>query len=278
MLHRSAVEIIFCVDESAQNLGIGQFASEYSCFHAEADTAMFYIYSVLRAQGYTKAVIIDTEDTDNYVQAAYVSHQISRVLCIKKRTQNIDTKSLCNKEIVASIIPLHDLLASCSTELPASKEVLDDLKKFVMRYVYCDTEKLTLPELRAAKWRAQKKKFTTRLPQDSDSLQLHLKQANYLSFLRKHSTIQSHPSPLGHWWQLVDGLCLPVRCELLALPSWIPVTLNMTDDEERDTDSECDNESIWMCDLQTKHFLSGRLIQNETWRPSWICRSRWQSN
>ena len=26
----------------------------------------------------------------------------------------------------------HDLLASCDTELPASKEVLDDLGKFVM--------------------------------------------------------------------------------------------------------------------------------------------------
>ena len=76
---RSAVEIICCVGDSAQHLIIGQFASEYSV-HAEADTAMFYIYSVLRAQGYTKTVILDTEDTDNYVQASYVSHQISGVL------------------------------------------------------------------------------------------------------------------------------------------------------------------------------------------------------
>ena len=45
----------------------------------------------------------------------------------------------------------HDLLASCGTELPSSKEVLDDLDKSVMRYVYCDTEKITLAELRAAK-------------------------------------------------------------------------------------------------------------------------------
>ena len=54
---RFAVEIMYCVDDSAQNLSIGQFSSDYSCFHAEVDTAMFYIYSVLRAQVYTTAVI-----------------------------------------------------------------------------------------------------------------------------------------------------------------------------------------------------------------------------
>ena len=44
---RSAVEIIYCVGDCAQNLSIGQFASEYSHLYADADTAMFYIYIVL---------------------------------------------------------------------------------------------------------------------------------------------------------------------------------------------------------------------------------------
>ena len=135
-------------------------------------------------------------------------------------------------------------LASCGTELPATKEVLDDLEKFVMRYVDCDTEKMTLAELWTAKWRDQKKKSTSRLPPDSDCLQLHFKQGNYLSFLQKHPTLQSHPSPLGHGWQLVDSLCLPARNDLPALPSSISVTLNITDDEERDMDSECDREKV----------------------------------
>ena len=107
---RSAVEIIYCVGDSAQNLSIGQFASEYSCFHSEADTAMFYIY--LRAQGYTNAVILDTDDTDNCVQAAYASHQISEVLCTKTKTEIIDAKSLCNNEMAANIIPLNASLAT----------------------------------------------------------------------------------------------------------------------------------------------------------------------
>ena len=103
---------------------------------------------------------------------------------------------------------------------------------------------MTRAELRAAKWKAQKKKSSTRLPLDFDSLQLHLKWADYLSFLQKHQTLQCHPSPLEHGWQLVDGLCLSVRYDLPALPSSIPVTLNMTDDEERDMDSEYDSEKV----------------------------------
>ena len=249
-------------------LSIGQFASEYSCFHAEANTDMFYIYRVLLTQGYKKAVILDTEDTDNYVHTAYVSHQISGVLCIKGKTQIIDTKSQCNKEMAASLIPLHvitacdhnsgfygvskkvisdriqtrkethDLLAYCGTELPASKEVLDDLKKFAMWYVYCDTEKMTLAELRAAKWRAQKKKIHfLRIPTVFSSTWNG-------QTISEASNPQFHPSPLGHGWQFVDGLCLPVRYDLSALPSSIPVTLNMTDDEKRHMDSECDSEKV----------------------------------
>ena len=44
---------------------------EYEISHAEADTAIFTIYHILRGQGYSGAVILDTEDTDNYVQTAY---------------------------------------------------------------------------------------------------------------------------------------------------------------------------------------------------------------
>jgi hypothetical protein len=43
------------------------------CFQAEADTAMFTIYSALRSDGYTAAIELDTEDSDNYVQAACCS-------------------------------------------------------------------------------------------------------------------------------------------------------------------------------------------------------------
>ncbi|KAG7172939.1 hypothetical protein Hamer_G017923 [Homarus americanus] len=48
-----------------------------------------------------------------------------------------------------------DLLASCGTEQQAPKEVLDDLEKFVIRYIFCDAKNTTRGEERAVKWRAQ---------------------------------------------------------------------------------------------------------------------------
>jgi len=46
-----------------------------TCLRAEADTGIqpcspYSVYSVLLSDGYTAAVLLDTEDMDNYVQAA----------------------------------------------------------------------------------------------------------------------------------------------------------------------------------------------------------------
>jgi len=48
---------------------------ELVCLQAEADTAMFAIYSKLWSDGYTPAVVLNTEETHNYVQAACVAQQ-----------------------------------------------------------------------------------------------------------------------------------------------------------------------------------------------------------
>ncbi len=101
-----------------------------------------------------------------------------------------------------------DLLSACGRELPAPEEVINDLERFVIRYIYCDSKHETLADVRAAKWRGQKKKNTIRLAPDSDSLRLHLERANYLTYLQKHFDLQIHPSPVGHGWHLVDGMCL----------------------------------------------------------------------
>ncbi len=49
---------------------------EFRCQHMEADTILLYIYSQLRESGVEDAVVIDAEDTDVMVLAAYVAHQI----------------------------------------------------------------------------------------------------------------------------------------------------------------------------------------------------------
>ena len=261
------IEIIYCVvGSSAMNLTSGKLMPEFKCYHAEADTAMFTVYSVLRSEGYTAAVILDTEDTDTYVQAAYVAQHVSGLLCLKRKHQLITARCLCSEEMAASIIQLHvltgcdhnsgfygaskkliterlqsseeahGLLATCGSQLPVPQEVIDDLERFVIRYVYCDNKNATLGEVRAAKWKAQKKKSTIRLAPDSDSLRHHLERANYLTYLQKHFDLQSHPSPIGHVWHLVDGLCLPIRSTRPAIPPFINLPTNPQVEEESDSE------------------------------------------
>ena len=54
-------------------------------FWTEADTAIFTIYSKIRKNEWKGTVVISAEDTDLYVQAAYVSQKVSGKLLIKKK-------------------------------------------------------------------------------------------------------------------------------------------------------------------------------------------------
>ncbi|KAG7165943.1 hypothetical protein Hamer_G011858 [Homarus americanus] len=126
-------------------------------FMSTADTSdveIFYCIGPMSSgEGYTEAVILDTEDTDIYVQAAYDAQQISGVLCLKWKTQFITSRNLGDEEMMACIIPLYVLtgcdhnLASMADRVQSSKEVRDLL----------------------ASWRAQKKKNTVRLAPDSNA-------------------------------------------------------------------------------------------------------------
>lgn len=280
---RTGTEIVYCVVGSyARNLTTGKDLPELLCFQAEADTAMFTMYSVLRSEGYKAAVILDTEDSDNYVQAAYVAHMMPGVLCLKRKHQLIDGKRLCSEDMSQSIIPIHvisgcdhnsgffgaskllivgrlvkseearKLLASCGAELPAPQNVISDLEQFVIRYVYGNTKSKTPAEARAAKWRAQKKKSTMRLMPDSDSLYQHLLRANYLAYLLKHYQLQRHPSPIGHGWHLVNGLCLPVRSTEPPLPLSMPQppepnteVNSVSEESSSNVDSDSDSRSSY---------------------------------
>jgi len=232
---------------------------------------MFTVYSVLRSQAYTGAIVLDTEDTDNYVQAAYVARQITGHLCLKRKHQLINAQCVCNEEMTESIIPLHvltgcddnsgfygtskkvitgrvqtskvarDLLASCGRELPAKQELIDDLELLVIRYIYCDVKNNTLAGVRAAKWRGLKKKSTMRLAPDSDSLRHHIERANYLAYFQKNFNLDIHPSPVGHGWHLVNGLCMPLRSSQLSLPS--SMSLAATSHVEEDSNSSSDDSS-----------------------------------
>ena len=61
---------------------------------------MLSVYAALRSSGYSDPVVIDTEDTDVYIQAAAISHHIPGILCIKKGS--ISSAGAC----VLKILPI----------------------------------------------------------------------------------------------------------------------------------------------------------------------------
>ena len=186
---------------------------ELTYYHTEADTAMFTIYNILRLQGYSSPVILDTEDTDNYVQAAHIAHRITGDLYIKRKQQfiyqciytvwsgngifnhtqlhvlsgcdhNSGFYGVSGKAIVDRIEKSsdgHKLLQGCRNSLPAGDDTINDITKFVTRYVYSDVKSDNLLDARAIKWRAQNKKNMSRLPPDMPTLRAHIERANYLA-------------------------------------------------------------------------------------------------
>ena len=144
------------------------------------------LYAALRSSGCSNPVVIDAEDTDIYIQAA---HEVPGIICIKKEQQLLFCRGMCSDEdITKCLIPFlvmsgcdayscfyghgktslyekmakstedRNLLLKCGESLPLSKDVLDDLKSYVIRYIYSDVQSSSLDQARAAKWKRQKER------------------------------------------------------------------------------------------------------------------------
>ena len=74
----------------------------------EANSIILSFYIVLRSSGYSDHVVIDTEDTDVYIQAAAISHDVPDIICIKKKKQLIFCRRMCSDENNAKcLLPFH---------------------------------------------------------------------------------------------------------------------------------------------------------------------------
>ena len=102
------------------------------CFHADADTAFFTIYSVLRSQNYAQPLVMDSDDTDILQQAAYVANRTPGTLGIKRKHNLIDAQQLYKDDMVDSLIPLH-VITGCDHTLGfygiCKKDVADHVAK-----------------------------------------------------------------------------------------------------------------------------------------------------
>ena len=257
---------IFYVVHNCTDLGDGNEISELCGSHAEADTMMIFIYSQLRAHGLEKLVVIDSEDTDVYVQSAFVAHKLSGLRIYKNAVENnyVNCEKLCSSEMAEIIIQLHaltgcdsnsaffghgknkifdtaksseearTLLKSCGSSLDISKSTIDDLTKFIL--VYNDRQSKSPTEARVKKWKSfKKKKSLARLPPDEDSLFYQIKRGNYLSYIQLNYSLSDHPTAIGNGWKSVNGKCYAERYTKENIPR--AVIVNSAQSEESGEDS-----------------------------------------
>ena len=71
------------------------------------DTVMFTIYYKIRENRWRGTIVIDAEDTDIYVQAAYVSQNVSGKLLIKKKNIYVGSRTLFTTVMPDVIIQPH---------------------------------------------------------------------------------------------------------------------------------------------------------------------------
>ena len=243
----TTAELIYCdVGIPARNLTTDEVFQNLTCIQGEADTALFTLYGKLRSEVLSEAVAMDTEDTDNYIQAAYVAQQTSGLLCLKRKSKLISAQCLCDTATAESLIPLHvltgcdhnssfygvgkkttvdrveksseahNLLKSCGTILPVTQEIIDDLQKFVIWFIFHDTKHKTLAKARAAKWSVLKKKNIIRLVPDSDSLLPHLECTNYLTLPASESSITNWQWMTPCKWLMPPSMLYPTCTSTIA--------------------------------------------------------------
>ena len=260
-----AVQFFYSVGPKCWNLATSNRISKYECEHIEADTAIFFIYSRIRQSDVYSDVVIDAEDTDVLIVSAHVAHSLDGTLAIKRKQNLINCKTLCSKQVSEVIVQLHvhsgsdttaaffghgkqtifskgitdeacTLLSSVGQSLPVTRNALDAMAKFTVKFIYNDAISKTLGEARARKWALMKRKSTLRLPPDQDSHDLKVTRGNYQTYmLLNYHKVDPCPPPLGHGWELINGFCLPVRYTKPALPIHLSV---ITREKEQDDSTE----------------------------------------
>ena len=231
-VHSFMGEIIYCEPGRATNLTTGAELDDFVFDQIEADTMMLTAYSQLRAYD-TGDVVIDSEDTDVSVQAAYVSQHVDGNLYMKHKNELYDCSKFLSQDVAEIIIPFHmmsgydntpgfyghgkkslldkvmkdaearDLLSRVGRSIDLKDDVISDMRKFVLSKIYGENFP-TCAQARASKWHKLKKKKTSRLPPDDDTLLQHFKKVNYLAYCQLHFSLEQHPSLIGNGWEIIN--------------------------------------------------------------------------
>ena len=99
--------MLYCVGPVCTDLETENQVPRFALNHAEADTMMCTAYGLIRETNPDLDIVMDTADTDNYVQAAYISHQVQGNLFIKRKEGYINCYDLLDDDISDVVIPTH---------------------------------------------------------------------------------------------------------------------------------------------------------------------------
>ena len=95
-------EVLYSIGEECTSLSSETSLKEQSFSQCEADTIILSCNVALMSQG------IDAADTDVYVQAAAISHDIPGIIIIRKKNELLLCKRMCSDQnVVKCLIPFH---------------------------------------------------------------------------------------------------------------------------------------------------------------------------
>ena len=91
-------ELVYSVGEDCVSLSTGDTKESLSFSQGEADTIMLSVYAALRtiSPGYSNLIVIDAEDTDVYIPAAAISHDIPGII-IPLRSSFCFCRGICTE-------------------------------------------------------------------------------------------------------------------------------------------------------------------------------------
>ena len=106
-------ELVYSVGEDCVSLSTGDTKESLSFSQGETDTIMLSVYAALISisPGYSNLIVIDAEDTDVYIQAAAISHDIPGIM-IPLRSSFLFCRGMCTEDFAKSLMPFH-VLTGC---------------------------------------------------------------------------------------------------------------------------------------------------------------------
>ena len=140
---------------------------------------------------------------------------------------------------------MKDWLSASRTQINNYAEIQD----FILKCVYNEKKESRSNYIREKHWNKMKKKNTSWLNPDRDSLLQHIKRANYQSFIFNQYYNQSPPpSPFGNGWERdTSGNTVPVMFLQESVPYNIQ-ELRLNSQAIITADNNSDDEETIYCD------------------------------